>query len=346
MIAPSGSTSPCGRRSSRPPDKVRVTVPRSVSVYNRDVTRRTFLQLFPCAAGLALAGCGHVSSVREPTLVFGRSGEHEGEFHMPRGIGFSPDGKLMYLLDRSHRVQVFTRDGQYVKGWITPKGTNGNPRGLDVDPHGNIYVADTHNSEVIVYSPDGEMLRKWGRMGLRPGEFINVTDIALDSQGSVWTCEYGSFHDRLQKFTADGQFLFSVGTCGDRPGQFSRPQGVTVDRHDRLYVADAVNHRIQIFSPEGKLEQIWGSVGTARGKLRYPYDVAFDRHGRLYVAEFGNSRISVFTPEGRFVTSFGRTGHRPGEFDHPWGVNVAQNGEIYVADTMNYRIQRFAALPA
>ncbi len=309
------------------------------------MTYRTAIPVLAALAILLPMGCTRVATLRAPVLIFGRPGEHEGEFHMPRGIGFSPDGRLLYLLDRSHRVQVFTRGGNYVRGWITPPGVNGNPRGLDVDRAGNVYVADTHNSQVLVYSPDGRLLRKWGRMGKDPGQFINVTDLALDSKGCLWTCEYGSYHDRLQKFTTGGRFLLAVGTCGDRPGQFSRPQGVAVDRNDQLFVADAVNHRIQVFSPDGKLVRVWGTVGAAAGRLRYPYDVAFDRYGRLYVAEFGNSRISVYTPEGKLLTCFGRPGHGPGEFDHPWGVNVAPDGEIYVADTMNYRVQAFAPLP-
>jgi DNA-binding beta-propeller fold protein YncE len=299
-------------------------------------------------AGLVLLpGCRPRAAVVEPELVFGAPGEHEGEFHMPREVGFSPDGSQIYILDRTHRVQAFTPSGKFLKMWKTPLGSNGNPRGLDVAPDGSIYVADTHNSQIVVYSPEGKLLRKWGRYGKAPGEFISVTDVALDSQGNVWTCEYGEYNDRVQKFDAHGKPVLSFGKFGEppaKPGEFSRPQGIAVDRHDRLYVADAVNHRIQVISPDGKVELVWGQVGSAPGKLRYPYDVSFDRHGRLYVVEFGNQRVSVFTPEGRFLTCFGSSGRGPGQFDHPWGVNVARNGDIYVSDTHNYRIQKFPPL--
>lgn len=296
------------------------------------------------AGAVAWTRHGNRSPVSKPGFVFGHAGEHEGELHMPREVGFSPDGTRLYVLDRSQRVQVFDLQGRFRHLWTTPHCPQGNPRGLDVDPEGRLFIADTHNHQVLVYSPEGRLLRKWGRRGKGPGEFICVTDLAVDSRGNVWTCEYGEFNDRLQKFDGDGRPLLSVGTFGTAPGEFSRPQGIAVDRRDYVYVADAVNHRIQVFTPEGKLERIIGEVGTAPGKLRYPYDVSLDARGRVYAVEFGNSRVSVFSPDGKFLTAFGSAGRNPGQFSHPWGVNIAPNGEIYVADTMNYRIQRFPAL--
>ncbi len=294
---------------------------------------------------LLAAGCGRGGgSLRAPVLSFGGSGYHDGEFHMPREVGFSPDGRRLYILDRSHRLQVFAPDGRFLEVWPTPAGPLGNPRGLDVDPQGEIYVADTHNSQVLVYSPAGQLLRRWGRSGKRPGEFISVTGVAVDGAGNIWTCEYGGYNDRIQKFDPTGRVLLTRGTFGTRPGEFNRPQGITVGPDGRIYVADAVNHRVQILHPDGSFAAQWGRVGSAPGELRYPYEVEFDAQGRLYVAEFGNCRISVFDRRGRFLTCFGRPGRGPGEFDHPWGVSVAPGGDIYVSDTMNYRIQKFAPL--
>ncbi|MGV3724250.1 MAG: hypothetical protein ACO1SX_25425 [Actinomycetota bacterium] len=306
--------------------------------------------IIPILVASAVAGAmawarhdGH-TSVLKPTLVFGDPGEHDGQFHMPREVGFAPGGAQIYVLDRSQRVQVLDRDGKFIRLWETPFCVQGNPRGLDVDPEGRVYVADTHNSQLVVYAPEGKLLRKWGKRGKRPGEFICVTDVAVNSHGDVWACEYGEYNDRVQKFSPEGKPLLAIGKSGTEPGQFSRPQGIAVDERDYVYVADAVNHRIQVLTPEGKVSHVIGGVGTAEGKLRYPYDVALDRQGRVYTAEFGNNRVSVFTREGRFITAFGAAGREPGQFNHPWGVKVAPDGEIYVADTMNYRVQRFPPL--
>ena len=303
------------------------------------------LLIFSAVLGaVAWARHGAHAPLREPALVFGRAGEHDGELHMPREVGFSPDGRQMYLLDRSQRLQVFSPEGEFLRLWATPYCKLGNPRGLAVDPAGRIYVADTHNSEVLVYSPEGALLRKWGRRGKKSGEFICVTDVAVDSHGSVWTCEYGEYNDRIQKFDPAGKPLWSYGTFGTGRAQFSRPQGIAIDKRDYVYIADAVNHRIQVLTPEGDLDHTLGEVGTEPGKLRYPYDVALDDQDRLYIAEYGNNRVSVFSPEGRFITCFGSAGRAPGQFNHPWGVSLDHHGAIYVADTMNYRIQKFPAL--
>ena len=71
---------------------------------------------------LLAGGCRSSTPVREPLLQFGGSGAHDGQFHMPREVGFSPDGKRLYILDRSHRVQVFNPDGTFVAMWPTPFG--------------------------------------------------------------------------------------------------------------------------------------------------------------------------------------------------------------------------------
>jgi tripartite motif-containing protein 71 len=291
------------------------------------------------------SGCRHVAEVTLPVWVWGEPGWHDGQFNQPRAIGFTRDGAVI-VLDRSDRVQVFTPEGRWLRTWRVPTVKRGNPRGLDVGPDGLIYVADTHKSRVLVYDAAGHLRRQWGSYGKRPGQFIWVTDVAVDRDGDVYACEYGDYGDRVQKFDRAGRFMLQLGTFGEQPGQFQRPQGITVDRAGFVYVADAVNHRIQKLSPRGEVVRIWGGLGSEGGQLRYPYDVAIDAEGRVYVAEYGNHRVSIFDAEGQFLRCLGRPGRAPGEFDHPWGIGVDAHGLIYVADTRNGRIQVFQALRA
>ena len=93
---------------------------RGVHVYNPEVKTCAAAISIACRAGvcltilLALAGCRHSAVISKPELVFGDAGEHDGQFHMPREVGFSPDGSRLYILDRSHRVQVFRPDGSQI----------------------------------------------------------------------------------------------------------------------------------------------------------------------------------------------------------------------------------------
>jgi DNA-binding beta-propeller fold protein YncE len=278
-------------------------------------------------------------------LIFGDPGRGEGQFNMPRSVDFGKDGSVI-VMDRTDRIQRFTADGRYLGVWHTESVVHGNPRGLSVAPNGEVYIADTHNSQVLVYSPQGRIVRRWGSYGVRPGQFVWVTDVAVDPRGPIYTCEYGEGRaDRLQKFDSHGRFVLQLARFGSRPGEVQRPQGLVIDRQGNLYVADAVNHRVQEFAPDGRLLTVIGTLGSGPGQLRYPYDVALDPAGRLYICEFGNHRISVFGPNHRFIAMWGGPGKGPGEFNHPWGVGVDAAGFIYVADTYNYRVQKFAPLP-
>jgi DNA-binding beta-propeller fold protein YncE len=296
-------------------------------------------------AGMALpAGCrGTGERAWTPVATWGEPGWHDGQFNMPRSVEFGRDGAV-FVLDRSDRVQKFDRDGRFERLWRTPSVAKGNPRGMDVGPDGFLYVADTHNSQILVYDDGGELIRQWGRYGKGPGEFVWVTDVAVDARGNVYTCEYGEYHDRVQKFDRGGRFLRQRGTLGERPGEFQRPQGIAADSRGFVYVADAVNHRVQKLSPSLDVVRIWGGMGSDPGRLRYPYDVTVDSDDRVYVCEYGNNRISVFDVEGRLLRVLGHAGRGPGEFKDPWGVGVDAAGYIYVADTRNYRVQKFPPL--
>lgn len=271
--------------------------------------------------------------------VWGRRGISEGRFQKPRAMAIDAND-LLYIVDMKASIQVFTTDGEFVRGWQTPDHKVGKPTGLSIDRQGNVLVADTHYYQVLVYSPQGELLRKiGGTLGNRPGEFGLVTDALQDSEGNYYISEYGEF-DRIQKFTPEGEFLLQWGGHGSEPGQFVRPQNMALDDQDRIWVADACNHRIQVFDGSGKLLSIWGEHGSAPGQLSYPYDLIFDDEGNLYICEFGNHRVQKFTPEGKSLGCWGSEGRREGELFNPWAVVLDQQGRLHVLDTNNHRVQR------
>jgi sugar lactone lactonase YvrE len=287
------------------------------------------LLLFVTSLGIAVAftqlgGGGHVE------VVWGRKGISPGRLQRPRAMAIDAQDQL-YLVDMTARIQVFDRDGNYLRGWQTPASANGRPTGLTIDQDGNLLVADTHYYRVLCYTPDGQLLEDrtlGGTPGNAPGEFGLVTDADRDSAGNLYVAEYGEY-DRIQKFAPDGTFLLQWGGHGQEPGQFVRPQNIAIDEQDRVWVADACNHRIQVFDASGssaKLVKIWGEEGTELGKLRYPYDLALDGKGHVYVCEFGNHRVQKFTLDGKLV------GY--------WALVRDSRGCTYVLDTYNHRVQR------
>ena len=148
----------------------------------------------------------------------------------------------------------------------------------------------------------------------------------------------------FKNFDPQGNYLCEFGRHDTPPGCFLRPQGMVMDSQDRLWVADACNHRIQVFDATVEPPQLlfhWGSPGEKPGQLRYPYGLVFDAEGNLYVAEMGNHRVQMFTPDGTSLGIWGGVGKQPGQLNLPWGLAIDSLGDIHVVDTYNHRIQRF-----
>jgi len=300
--------------------------------------------LLAAALSLSSAGCLDGSAPAAPELVWGQHGRAKGRFDRPRALAIDAHDRL-YVVDKTGRIQVFDTNGTYLRGWLTPQTAAGQPCGLGIDRDGNLLVADTHYYRMLVYTPLGQLLKErtiGGQQGNDPGQFNFVTDAVQDSRGNYYISEYGRC-DRIHKYRPDGRLALEWGGHGDRPGEFVQPRSLVMDRQDRLWVADACNHRVQVFDvsrDQVRLERVWGQPGDRPGELRYPYGLALDGRGHVYLSEFGNSRIQKFTEEGHFVGVWGQPGRRPGELNQPWALVCDSGGAVHVLDTYNHRVQK------
>lgn len=303
--------------------------------------RKLSLCLSTAVLAWCLSGCssGDRSSIGSLENVWGRRGISNGRLQKPRAMAIDRKDNI-YLVDMTARIQVFDRNGKYLRGWQTPEHKFGRPTGLSIDHNGNVLVPDTHYYRVLTYSPEGKLLDTLGGTnGHAPGEFGLVTDAVEDSKGNLYVSEYGEY-DRIQKFTPDHKYVLEWGSHGDEPGQFVRPQCMAVDAEDHIWVADACNHRIQIFDTSGKLLRMWGKPGQAVGELYYPYSIVLDGEGHVYVCEYGNHRIQKFTLDGKSLGIWGTHGREPGQMHNPWAIVRDSHGSIFVLDTNNHRVQQ------
>ena len=121
----------------------------------------------------------------------------------------SNDG-LLYVCDRANdRIQVFRKDGTFVKEGFIAKRTLASGSVWDLafsrDPQQRyLFVVDGMNQRVHVVLRDTlEVVASFGDGGRQPGQFYGVHSIAIDSKGNLYTTETWE-GKRLQKFVYRG----------------------------------------------------------------------------------------------------------------------------------------------
>lgn len=98
--------------------------------------------------------------------------------------------------------------------------------------------------------------------------------------------------------------LMRIGSLDGPSDAFGRIRAVALDRSDRLYVADDLNHEVRVFEFDGQLVRIIGREGEGPGEFRDPWGVAIDDADTLLVWDQNLARFSVFDPQGAFRRSF------------------------------------------
>ncbi len=116
----------------------------------------------------------------------------------------------MYVCDReNNRIQVFQKNGKFVKEAAVSKTTLGDGAVWDVAFSQDaaqrfLYVANGHDKKVFVLLRDSlEVVTSFGAGGRQPGPFFGVSGVAVDSKGNVYTVETYE-GKRVQKFTYGG----------------------------------------------------------------------------------------------------------------------------------------------
>jgi len=229
-----------------------------------------------------------------------------GRFNNPAGIEVSEDG-TMYVADpRNNHVQVFDREGTFLRRFPDPEA--GMPRSSDSTSApatpmdiavagGLVYVADV--SRLLVFDEEGRFVREFSGAGPGEAPFVGVTGVAATDEGRVYVADSGS--GRVVAMTSHGEVLWSVGSDpvdSDSPGE-----------------PDPATYRFGL-----------------------PYDVAVMDEGTVAVLDSLDSTIVLFTEDGEFIGRYGVRGPRPAEFNDPGGID-ARGDLLLVADTGNNRVQ-------
>jgi len=128
------------------------------------------------------------------------------QFHTLHGITGSRDG-LIYVADRTNsRIQVFEKDGTYLREGILRPGTGAAMSvGLSHDPGQEfVYVADGTEHKIWVMRRDNmEVIAEFAREGHGPGELGRPHNLTVDAQGNIYVAE-AMPGQRVQKFNFQG----------------------------------------------------------------------------------------------------------------------------------------------
>lgn len=254
--------------------KVYLTDPDAVQVVIFDLEKKEvrsfgndeYAGVFQAPMGVTLDGSGNVyisDPKKNSVFVFTRDekplmtiGDTE-TLKWPVGMVVDDGLKRLYVANvHLHNIAVFDLSGKYLFS-IGKRGPGDGefnfPIDVDLDSKGNLVVADTQNARVQIVDPNGKFIRKFGQRGDGIIDFQAMKNVAVDrATDNIYVTD-----GRLNKmliFNKEGEALFrlggeaAVGSESQRsPGGFSIPQGIAIDRHRKIYVADSLNRRFQIF---------------------------------------------------------------------------------------------------
>ena len=120
----------------------------------------------------------------------------------------------------------------------------------------------------------------------------------------------GYQNGRVERFNSKGEFVSEFGSVGKDVGQFDLIHGIAVDRNNRIYVSDRMNHRVQIFQEDGTPVDQWNDIWD-------PVAILIDVNDKVWVLDGTLNRILRYNMKGELEDYFGTFGEasslgRPG----------------------------------
>ena len=188
--------------------------------------------------------------------------------------------------------------------------------GLAVDLVGNLYIASFNGHQVLRVDQTNDFITSFAGSGVsgHSGDGGPATDaqfnapqgVAVDLSGNVFVVD--RMDDRVRKIdaatgiittVAGGNFGYSGNGGPATNASLAEPQGVAVDVHGNLYIADTMNFVVR------KVDAATGIIRTIAGQypnpghtgdggpstnalLNFPFQVAADASGNLFILDAGS----------------------------------------------------------
>ncbi|TAF77880.1 MAG: T9SS C-terminal target domain-containing protein [Bacteroidetes bacterium] len=287
-----------------------------------------------------------------PNTTFGGIGSLADQFTAPQGITVASNGNIFVADLSNHRISVWTQSGNTF-GNLATFGSFGfdpnqfrYPFGITIS-NDKIFVTDQQNNRISVWTQSGNTFGNFATFRSLFSNDVNGFNGPRDvkvSDGKIFVAD--ADNHRISVWTTNGNTFthltnFGTGAIGSALNQFNRPQSVTV-WEDKIFVADADNHRISVWTTSGNTFgnlTTFGGQGSALNQFNNPFGVTVS-DGKIYVADQDNHRISVWTTNGNTfgnLTTFGGQGSALNQFNKPSRLTVSDS-KIFVSDQENNRV--------
>lgn len=134
---------------------------------------------------------------------WGEPGTGPGQFHLPHGIGISPDNRVFVADRENDRIHIYSRGGQILDMWTHVQ----RPTDIAFDKNGRIYVSELWwrtgqesftNGRIKYDLPggvrildlSGNLLMHWCSADREaPGNFVAPHTVCVDSRGDLYVGE-------------------------------------------------------------------------------------------------------------------------------------------------------------
>ena len=146
--------------------------------------------------------------------TFGCQGNMNGQFSYPRGVHVDDDSNII-VCDESNRVQVFTKNGDYLYQFTIP----GKQILGDVVTHNGVLYVSARNSVVhVIKMTDTQSpttIISIGGKDYTDGRLLVTAGLAIDCDNNLLVCDFKLW--AVYKFTLDGRYVGKTDKLSGHP---------------------------------------------------------------------------------------------------------------------------------
>ncbi|HTK18590.1 MAG TPA: hypothetical protein VL442_03720 [Mucilaginibacter sp.] len=236
-----------------------------------------------------------------------------------------------------------------------------NIQSIITDNNGNLFVGDIGNASIRQVTYTGHVTTYAGKNIGNPNPlFGNIFGLARDSQGNIYTIEYGLIRKIVSPTNSSvlaGSLAVNYADGIGANAAFNVISNMTIDHQGNIFLPDydmQNNFRLRKVTPDGVVSTLaltdnTGFPSNGLPNYYYLYCITVDAAGNLYVTANGNCMIKKVDPSGNvtILAGIGNIGFTDGkgtsaQFNTIQGMTCDASGNLWVCDGGNHAIRKVA----